>query len=35
MEKKPQKQKEFVEREWNDSTKGDYDENGFFVTPNG
>ena len=35
MEKKPSKPKDFVEREWNDFTEGDYDENGFFVTPNG
>lgn len=36
MEKKqPTNLKDFVEREWNDNTEGDYDENGFFVTPNG
>ena len=35
MEKKPSKPKDFVERQWDDYTEGDYDENGFFVTPNG
>ena len=35
MEKKPSKPKDFVEREWNDFTEGEYDDNGFFVTPNG
>lgn len=25
----------FVEREWTENTKGDYDEDGFFITPNG
>lgn len=25
----------FIEREWTESTPGDYDEDGFFVTPNG
>ena len=25
----------FVEREWNEGIKGEYDEDGFFITPNG
>ena len=25
----------FVEREWNEEIKGEYDEDGFFITPNG
>lgn len=25
----------FVEREWTENTKGVYDEDGFFITPNG
>ena len=33
-EKKPEK-KPFVEREWTEDTEGKYDEDGFFVTPNG
>ena len=35
MEKKPQKPKDFIEKEWTEYTEGEYDENGFFVTPNG
>ena len=33
-EKKPEK-KPFIEREWTEDTKGEYDQDGFFVTPNG
>ena len=25
----------FIERQWTEETKGDYDNDGFFVTPNG
>ena len=25
----------FIEREWTEDTKGEYDKDGFFVTPNG
>ena len=35
MDKKPKKLENFVEREFNESIEGEYDEQGFFVTPNG
>ena len=33
--KDSKKKKDFVEREWNEEIKGEYDDDGFFITPNG
>ena len=33
--KDQKKESSFIEREWNEETEGEYDEDGFFVTPNG
>ena len=35
MDKKPKNLKDFVEREFTEFIEGEYDEQGFFVTPNG
>ena len=29
------KKDDFIEREWTEDTKGEYDKDGFFITPNG
>ena len=33
--KDPPKKSSFIERQWTEDTKGEYDNDGFFITPNG
>ena len=33
--KDAKKESTFIEREWNECIEGEYDEDGFFITPNG
>jgi hypothetical protein len=33
--KEPPKKSSFIERQWTEDIKGEYDNDGFFITPNG